>query len=226
VACSRIEHIPNQKDDSPKQFYQFPSQFNTFGQRTNSGVSIVDWEDDSLQLETGAGHWWKAWSLMEIAARPSMSSSWMKKKERISVSRLMEKLFCMLVLPLHDSCWIRKSLSNDKYRDSKACFRPYCHASWNIRQAKRHSLVTQGCLWSSLCYSSTSQGWRTADESVVVSIVFFTGKLEKLLYLTSHLFLAFLLPNYIKSCVWKKPWLFEVVKTVVRWVVSLLNGIT
>jgi hypothetical protein len=162
---------------------------------------------------------------MEIAARPSMSSSWMKKKERISVSRLMEKLFCMLLLPLHDSCWIRESLSNDKYRDSKACFRPYCHASWNIHQAKRHSLVTQGYLWSSLCYSSTSQGWRTADESVVVSIVFFTGKLEKLLYLTSHLFLAFLLPNYIKSCVWKKPWLFEVVKTVVRWVVSLLYGI-
>jgi hypothetical protein len=65
----------------------------------------------------------------------------------------------------------------------------------------------------------------SADESVVVSIDFFTGKLEKLLYLTSHLFLAFLLPNYIKSCVWKRPWLFEVVKTVVRWVVSLLNGI-
>jgi hypothetical protein len=54
---------------------------------------------------------------------------------------------------------------------------------------------------------------------------FFTGKLEKLLYLTSHLFLVFLLPNYIKCCVWKRPWLFEVVKTVVRWVVSLLNGI-
>jgi hypothetical protein len=76
-----------------------------------------------------------------------------------------------------------------------------------------------------LCNSKRGQGWRTADESVVVSIVFFTGKLEKLLYLTSHLFLAFLLPNYIKSCVWKKPWLFEVVKTVVRWVVSLSYGI-
>jgi hypothetical protein len=33
-----------------KQLYIFPTQFNTFGQRTNSGVSLVPWEDSRVDL--------------------------------------------------------------------------------------------------------------------------------------------------------------------------------
>jgi hypothetical protein len=33
-----------------KQMYIFPTQFNKFGQRTNSGVSLVDWEDKRIDL--------------------------------------------------------------------------------------------------------------------------------------------------------------------------------
>ena len=52
-ASSRIQNIPNQDDDKPRQMYQFPTQFNEFGERTNSGVSIVDWYDSRIRLETG-----------------------------------------------------------------------------------------------------------------------------------------------------------------------------
>ncbi len=37
--------------DKAKQLYIFPTQFNSFGQRANSGVSIVDWNDDRIHLK-------------------------------------------------------------------------------------------------------------------------------------------------------------------------------
>lgn len=40
------------KSKEAKQLYVFPTQFNKFGQRTNSGVSIVDWNRVSLRCET------------------------------------------------------------------------------------------------------------------------------------------------------------------------------
>ncbi|MBP0027990.1 hypothetical protein [Roseofilum sp. Guam] len=54
----RIENIPSYQDyqsysdRQAKQLYQFPTQFNPFGQRTHSGVSIVDWDDPRLELKT------------------------------------------------------------------------------------------------------------------------------------------------------------------------------
>lgn len=37
--------------EKAKQLYIFPTQFNRFGQRTNSGVSLVDWSDDRIHLK-------------------------------------------------------------------------------------------------------------------------------------------------------------------------------
>ncbi|NEO54428.1 MAG: hypothetical protein F6K54_15855 [Okeania sp. SIO3B5] len=54
----RIENIPsyqdyqNYSDRQAKQLYQFPTQFNSFGQRTHSGVSIINWDDSRLELKT------------------------------------------------------------------------------------------------------------------------------------------------------------------------------
>ena len=42
----------NCADGNADQLYQFPTQFNSFGQRTNSGVSIVDWFSDRIDLKT------------------------------------------------------------------------------------------------------------------------------------------------------------------------------
>ena len=45
------------------------------------------------------------------------------------------------------------------------------------------------------------------------------------MYLVSHLFLAFLLPNFLKRFVIKWPWLFSIAKNAVRMVISLVNRI-
>ena len=38
-------------NNNEKQIYIFPTQFNLFGQRTKSGVSIVDWRDQRIEIK-------------------------------------------------------------------------------------------------------------------------------------------------------------------------------
>ena len=57
---NRLANIPSYQEYSTygegnptaKQLYQFPTQFNNFGQRVHSGVSIVDWLDSRLHPKT------------------------------------------------------------------------------------------------------------------------------------------------------------------------------
>ena len=46
--------IPAYRDEPGKQTYAFPTQFDDFGLRTKSGVSLVDWTDPRITLETRA----------------------------------------------------------------------------------------------------------------------------------------------------------------------------
>ena len=53
--AGNIPSLNDKWDEYPtekaKQLYLFPTQFNRFGQRTNSGVSLVDWDDDRIHLK-------------------------------------------------------------------------------------------------------------------------------------------------------------------------------
>jgi len=46
------ENIPSYQDGLEKQLYIFPTQFDLFGQRTYSGVSLVPWNDKRVHLKT------------------------------------------------------------------------------------------------------------------------------------------------------------------------------
>ena len=41
----------NWEEDEANQIYIFPTQFNNFGQRTNSRVSLVDWTDRRIEIK-------------------------------------------------------------------------------------------------------------------------------------------------------------------------------
>ena len=51
-AMDAISNIPNQPDREDDLLHIFPTLFNEFGQRTHSGVSIVDWAYPTLTLKT------------------------------------------------------------------------------------------------------------------------------------------------------------------------------
>ncbi|CAM9933457.1 unnamed protein product, partial [Choristocarpus tenellus] len=48
--------VPNMRPEGPNEqsglLHLFPTQFNRFGQRTHSGVSLVDWTDASIEIRT------------------------------------------------------------------------------------------------------------------------------------------------------------------------------
>lgn len=76
-------------------------------------------------------------------------------------------------------------------------------------------------IFATSVWNAAENGFKDGVDTVC-GFDFFTGDLESLLYLTSHLFLAFL-PNRIVSAMMNKPWLFTIAKNVVRSLVSLVN---
>merc|ERR1719330_868329 len=44
-------NVPSLNEKELKQLYIFPTQFNDFGQRVKSGVSLIDWEDKRIHLK-------------------------------------------------------------------------------------------------------------------------------------------------------------------------------
>jgi hypothetical protein len=229
-ACSRIENIPNLDDSKPQQLYQFPTQFNTFGQRTNSGVSIVNWEDDRLRLETDVQV-----EDFEFASNPMKDGAHClsvivtllitKESKTIVLNDGGKVILCcgaatpwllMKQKELQQNTEIGKKV-NDHFALPLGIY--VCPPSIKVSPKDIY-----GPIFATTLYDPDPMDKNLEDQDkIVVSMDFFTGNLQKLLYLTSHLFLAFLLPNPIKRVIWTTPWLFTVIKTTVRLVVSVLN---
>jgi hypothetical protein len=215
-------NIPSHSDDTEKQLFLFPTQFNQFGQRTNSGVSIVKWNDHRLCLET----------LTEV-----------KDLNFIRSDNGMQKCVSVQVQTNGKSPEMRFLKSGGKVILCAGAATPRMlmphRATLNNAaigmQVNDHIALPLGiyCLPSNLTLSPkdvygpvfATKKWKTDTEKdeLIVSFDFFTGELERLLYLTSHLFLAFLLPNAVKRIVWERPWLFSLISHVVRILVTIIN---
>jgi hypothetical protein len=225
--CSRIENIPNQNDAEPSQLYQFPTQFNTFGQRTNSGVSIVDWEDSHLRVET----------LVEVqdlvfAEKPTKDGD--AQCRSVNVKFLDTKNTTTVdlkeggkVILCGGAASPRLLMKQKELQHNKAIGKDvsdHIALPLGIYVKPPNITLSPKDIYGPIFATKTYEPEGGMDEDkIVVSFDFFTGKLENLLYLTSHLYLAFLLPNWVKNFVWTRPRLFELTKSTVRVVVSILN---
>ena len=223
----RIHNISSYKDQDEKQLYQFPTQFNSFGQRTNSGVSLVDWEDPRITLET---------------------------RRVVESLKLQEDGRCTMVVAknLEDAGWFRRASSSQEYflspnggqvvlcagAASPRILQPYREVLQNDAIGKfvnDHICLPLGIyvvnddlkvspkdIYGPVFGTALWKAPESGDgEDTVVCIDFFTGSLQKQLYMTSHLFLAFL-PNCLKSPMLRHPLLFTIVKNVVR---TLISGV-
>lgn len=220
--CNRIENIPNQDDDKPRQLYQFPTQFNKLGQRTNSGVSIVDWDENRIRLETGVQV-----EDLEMTGKccTSVKVKFLDTKEIKSI-KLKDNGKVILCAGAATPRLLMKTA--DLVKGNQEIGK---HVSDHIamplgiytkpEDIKLSPKDIYGPIFATLEFKQN--GSNENDDKIIVSFDFFTGKLPKLLYLTAHLYLAFLLPNFVKKIVWRTPWLFELVKNFVRIVVSILN---
>lgn len=221
----RLHNIPNHPESDADLLHLFPTPFNQFGQRTHSGVSLVNWFDKRVELKTQSRV-----ERLELADEQGKSVRCVAvqvkdfnkgQMHRFSLKNDGRLILCAgaatprLLLP-H-----RKKLQNNEIGQ---------HVSDHILLPLGLYLPVQGIeitprdnyipLFATTIWQPEQQGRTT-----VCTFDFFAGNFQRLLFLLSHLFLALLLPNWLKKIVIRTPWLFIITKNTVRVLIQIINFI-
>lgn len=228
-----IAHIPNHPEQDAKLLHLFPTLFNSFGQRTHSGVSIVDWTDPRITLKTEC----RVHNL-EFETMPTGEL----RCNGIQAENLVAEQTERFVLAEHGKVILAAGA------DTPRLLLPHKENLGNSnigQQVSDHLLLPLGIylpkvgikttpkdsyvpVFATMLDDSGSQTESPAD-ATVCTFDFFAGEFDRLVFLVSHLFLALLLPNAIKRRVIKKPWLFSLTKNGIRILLQVvtffLNGV-
>ena len=220
-----LHNIPNHPKSDADLLHLFPTPFNQFGQRTHSGVSLVNWLDKRVELKTQSRVEW-----LEFADEPGESVRCVAvqvrdfnkgEMHRFSLKNDGRLILCagaatpQLLLP-H-----QKKLENNEIGE---------HVSDHILLPLGLYLSVKGIeitprdnyipVFATTIWQPQQQG-----RSTVCTFDFFAGNFQRLLFLLSHLFLALLLPNWLKKIVLRTPWLFTITKNTVRVFIQIVNFI-
>ena len=234
-------YIPVYQEGVEKQIHIFPTQFNEFGQRTNSGVSLVDWShnprldfypqcrvtrlklsamNDGLQrcvaitlldLKTGQECEYPLSENTRLllcagAATPQLLYEYREQLNNFEIGKHVND---HIVLPF--GIYLLNKSRAEPDRDTPLV--P------TLKDQYVSLFATQDIPLS----ASESESESESPKKVICNFDFFSGSLETLLYLISHLFLAFWVPNNIKFWMIRKPRVFQCLKFFSRLFVQLIN---
>ncbi|NJM67443.1 MAG: choline dehydrogenase [Acaryochloris sp. RU_4_1] len=224
-----IAHIPNHPEQDGKLLHLFPTLFNPFGQRTHSGVSIVDWFDHRITLKTQC-------RVKELQLETTETGE--LQCVAVNVDNLLAETTESFSLAEGGSIILCAGA------DTPRLLLPYKQDLGNGeigQQVSDHILLPLGLYLPKTGIKTTPKDnyvpvfattiWQDqlSAEATVCTFDFFAGEFDRLLFLVSHLFLALLLPNSIKRLVVKNPWLFYFTKNAVRILIQvitfLINGV-
>lgn len=214
------ENIPNLSLSNTGRgvFHEFPTQFNVFGQRTNSGVSLIDWTSDHLEIKTHhrvsellfqedsngkkrcigakATHTYTGATInfllkpengkIVMCAGAGTPQILMHSKEALQNVSIGKGVSDHILIPL--GIYVLRDNVELSGRD---VYQPVFATN---KVSVAGSEVMEG----------------------VYSLEFFAGTLERLIFFMSHLYLAILLPNIVKTMVVKYPSLFSIIKKSLR----------
>ncbi|MUG92079.1 choline dehydrogenase [Scytonema sp. UIC 10036] len=220
----KIRKVPNYPEGDAKLLHIFPTQFDQFGQRTYSGVSLVDWFDKQVELKTRCKVVQLEFSddcgegarCVGVYVRNLDTGN----TERVSLEANDGKLILCagaatprLLLP-H-----QKKLQNDeigKQVSDHICMPLGIYLlDKNIKVTSRDSYVP---VFATTVSQPEQERWAT-----VCCFDFFAGEFKELWFFISHLYLTFLLPNWFKKVMIKIPTLFWLTKNVVRMLILWVN---
>lgn len=234
---NHIKSIPSYQDISsgnPKQLYLFSTQFNSFGQRVHSGVSLIDWFDARIELKTKC-------QVMKLDFEKTETEDYQctavhveyikPGKSEVESFQLGESgrvILCAgaatprLLMPY------RNTLNN--YEIGKQAS-DHIAIPLGIYQLKEKDIrekelqVTSRDNYSPIFATTV---WNPDNgqpgNSTVCTAEYFAGNFEQLWYFISHIYLAFLLPNCIKKIMIRSPRLFLFFK-MIRLVIDKLNAL-
>lgn len=227
VSYDAIANIPNQPNGDAKSLHLFPTLFNSFGQRTHSGVSLVNWADPRLTLKTQYRV-----EQIEFAPSPDGSSQCLAVQaralktgqlERFALSAQGKLILCAgaatprLLLPhqeLLQNNEIGKGVSDHILLPLGLYI---VDRSTDISPKDNYIPLFATVMWQP---SPEVKGRPT-----LCTFDFFAGELDRLIFLISHLFLALLLPNWLKRYVIRFPLWFTITKNLVRFFIQAVNFI-
>ena len=218
-------HIPVYTEGKDKQIYIFPTQFNEFGQRTRSGVSLLKWYQNErldfmiqqrvtqLHLEPGDG----GQRCTAIAVYNLVTG----KSEIYQLGANTKLLLCAGAATPQLLYEHREKLDNLEIGEH---VNDHIVLPFGIYLLKKDLKVTLKDQYVALF--GTTEEFSTKEgqgEPTICNFEFFSGRLDVLLYLVSHVFLAFWVPNWLKFWMIRSPKLFRCLKQVSRFLVKGLN---
>lgn len=239
------DHPPSYQDSSSgddKHLYLFTTQFNRFGQRTQSGVSLVDWFSDRVEIKTECKVTHLEFDKADAgeARCKAVHAVYLdcKRKaqpDKFALNSTGRVILCAgavtprLLMP-HKS----QLKLNDKIGKQASDHIAIPIGIYLLN--KKSSSTLEGLQEEDICLTPRDQYnpvfattvWRPpeADQAInetVCTFEFFSGNFEDLWFFISHIYLAFLLPNFVKKCMAHRPRIFNYYKNFVRLLITNLN---
>ncbi|HAC65738.1 MAG TPA: choline dehydrogenase [Cyanothece sp. UBA12306] len=225
LSNDNIENIPNYHEGNNLLLHPFPTQFNRFGQRTNSGVSLVDWSDSRITLKTQYRVECLQWEKQsgKVARCVSVETTNLDSGQPVSftLASTGKLLLCAgaatprLLIPHQEL------LSNNAIGKQVS---DHIVLPLGIYLIDPKIPVTGRDVYVPLFATTLWQPEVSQPgKETVFCFDFFSGNFEKLWYLLSHLYLAFLLPNWFKKIIIRVPWLFYLIKNSIRILIGVIN---
>lgn len=220
-----LGYIPVYSEEKERQIHIFPTQFDEFGQRIHSGVSLLNWSDNervdlmtqrrviNLHLEPGNhGQRCRAITVLNLIT---------EELETYQLGAQTKLLLCAGAATPQLLYEHREKLNNleiGKYVNDHILL-PF--GIYILPDEVKVNLKDQ---YISL-FATTEEFIDEDDkaEPIICNFDFFSGRLDVLLYLISHLFLAFWVPNLLKSWMIRNSQVFQLLKRVSRALVVILN---
>ncbi len=218
--------IPVYPDGKLRQIHIFPTQFNEFGQRTASGVSLLNWyENDRLDFMTRH----RVLELHLTAAQEDKQRCHAitvlnLDHEQAQTYPLGEQTKVILGAGAATPQLLYEHRAQLQNMEIGKHVNDHILLPFGIYLLDDKLQVTLKDQYVSLfATTEINPSEEPTEESTVCNFDFFSGQLDVLLYLVSHLFLAFWIPNGIKRWMIQSPGLFNCLKGVSRFLVSILN---
>ena len=223
-STDRIGNIPNFKVGDTGLLHLFPTQFNQFGQRTHSGVSLVNW-DERIHLKTRCRVERLEFSRDrgEEVRCAGVEVKYINtgKTEHFSLADDGKLIMCAGATTPRLLWPHRGELQNDQIGQ---------HASDHIVlplgiyvPAKKIDVTPRDVYVPVFATTVWQPEPGQPGRETVCCFDFFAGNFEKLWFIVAHLYLAFLLPNWLKKFVIRVPWLFTIAKNAVRIFIQAVN---
>jgi len=242
-----IENIPSFDPKNPNKVYIFPTQFNQFGQRTHSSVSLVKWKDVTLRwnsrvtglvMEEDTDTDENKNGQNESDGSKSKSNSTctgvtventftggtpttykLKKGGRVILACGSQSPRLLLNTDVLAS---KNEKIGQRINDHICMLGPL----YLVNKKEHQQFVGLTDNYQSLFTVFTlprktdSDGGENYD---VVNIDYFSGDLQDLIYLASSLFLSLLIPvNFVKRLWGRYPWMFTLLSNTIRVILMVI----